>query len=227
MTRRKPQPSCVQVKTILPLQLGPGRTTYTLPTVRSHVGLQPSPSSFSLSANTILPTYWQLPCRFGRLGRDGMREVRYKKSAKNREIVDNQFFFFKKITCLCVSPQFCGIQFQLNQRRERERERRWEGKNGGFAPPRRGGGGRGPPHRGGRLHRRRHQLLRLGPKPRIRPRRLPGSPRSPPFSRVAVLNQGGKERFLLGFMEKTGPKVGFWHGQIRRLIKDFGIVSCE
>lgn len=156
-----------------------------------------------------------------------MREVRYKKSAKNREIVDNQFFFLKKITCLCVSPQFCGIQFQLNQRRERERERRWEGKNGGFAPPRRGGGGRGPPHRGGRLHRRRHQLLRLGPKPRIRPRRLPGSPRSPPFSRVAVLNQGGKERFLLGFMEKTGPKVGFWHGQIRRLIKDFGIVSCE
>lgn len=112
-----------------------------------------------------------------------------------------------------------------------ERERgggNWEEKNGGFAPPRRGGGGgRGPPHRGGRLHRRRHQLLRLGPKPRIRPRRLPGSPRSPSFSRVAVLNQGGKERFLPGFMEKTGPKVGFWHGQIRRLIKDFGIVSCE
>uniref|UniRef100_A0A0D3HNS6 Peptidyl-prolyl cis-trans isomerase n=1 Tax=Oryza barthii TaxID=65489 RepID=A0A0D3HNS6_9ORYZ len=47
----------------------------------------------------------------------------------------------------------------------------------------------------------------------------------PNLGSARVVFQGGKERFLPGFMEKTGPKVGFWHGQIRRLIKDFGITT--
>lgn len=49
-----------------------------------------------------------------------MREVRYKKIAKNREIVDNQFFFLKNHLSLCLSSV---LRYTISAKpEERERE---------------------------------------------------------------------------------------------------------